>query len=212
MYVYWEGKYRTKQEIRNYFERERVLDSLKIEDSYKGGVVFWVHDGEDLLTMYIVDCTPCKLTHSGNIELILFLTDLELTEASYDGPETLGTILTGYKLRTPEHVMQLVKESKPFAYHVTNVEWSFRYSWAFLRYIETANMHFRDFKKEEFLVMLQKATDITIMYDLLLSGDLKFEDLEAYMEEYKISNDMWYVVVNLKTFWSDSLLEYRIHV
>jgi hypothetical protein len=51
-------------------------------------------------------------------------------------------------------------------------------------------MHFRDFKKEEFLVMLQKATDITIMYDLLLSGDLKFEDLEAYMEEYKISNDM----------------------
>lgn len=174
-------------------------------ERYVGGVVYWVYDGDDLRTIYIVDCSPCRVTENDTLELPVALTDLDQLEPSYDGPEVLGVILRGCKLQSPEAIIQIIKESKPVMFHITNVEYTFEHSWAFLEASEKVGMEFNDFTGLQLRDTIQKATDVTVMFDDVSSGVLKPENIEEFLKNRKIINDVWYVDLDLRTVWTDSV-------
>lgn len=51
-------------------------------------------------------------------------------------------------------------------------------------------MHFHDFNRDEIVDTLQKATDITVMFDMIQAGELSIEDLESYLIKYKILGEI----------------------
>lgn len=62
-------------------------------------------------------------------------------------------------------------------------------------------MHFHDFKKGEIKDTLQKATDITIMFEMINTGELTIDNLEDYLKKHNILGEIWYVDLDLRGYY-----------
>lgn len=145
-------------------------------------------DGDDLRRVYIVDISPGMITSMGAVEIPIILANMDTLDPEYEleDTDTVGLRVKAFPLNTPEEILQLVKESKPEMCHITNACWDIYDSWGFLKTVESVNMSFHDFSREEITDALQKATDITIMFEMINTGELTLENLESYLKEHNI--------------------------
>jgi hypothetical protein len=170
--------------------------------TYFGGLLLWMHYGEELRTVYLIDVTYGWYRSWDHIEVTLSFTDMELIDPNYDGAECVTASFNTCRLETAPELRELVATSKKAMYHIINTDWDGPAGWFLLTYGSNWTTQIRRFTEDDIINAITQTELVAELIGDVVEGTKTDEELLSFMEQKNISKHVWIIDIDLR-YWSN---------